>query len=154
MAMVKCKKCHNEVERWAKKCPHCGTDSPGVSNKLAGAVLVAVIAGVVVMCSGKDECAASDKECQQAASTKAMAQKLEAMKFRCAAMWETQNKSKLRDPNSLKFDYEAYSIGFTKSGESFVTVPYRARNGFGGMNVNEAACLFDPATATVTSVLK
>lgn len=82
------------------------------------------------------------------------AKKLQELPFYCAAAWESKFKRGLRDPDSLSFDYGGVRHAAAKDGTWIVLVPYRAKNGFGGTNVKEAACAYDIATAKVLSVIQ
>lgn len=82
------------------------------------------------------------------------AKKLKELPFYCAAAWEAKFQHVLRDPDSLSFDYHGVRHTAAKDGMWIVLVPYRAKNGFGGTNVKEAACAYDIATAKVLSVIQ
>ncbi|MDP2417420.1 MAG: zinc ribbon domain-containing protein [Hydrogenophaga sp.] len=45
MALVKCSDCEKEVSKNAKTCPHCGKDTPGISN--ASKVIQFIIGGAI-----------------------------------------------------------------------------------------------------------
>lgn len=58
MALKPCKSCKHTVDATAKVCPSCGAKNPGatVGQQVFGLlILLAIIAGVVTMCSGGDK---------------------------------------------------------------------------------------------------
>lgn len=132
-------------------------------------IMSAVIAGVIEAAAN---CGQNDKACLQQKHAKAQqkkddaerierereaiefAKKLKELPFYCAAAWQTKFQHVLRDPDSLSFDYQGVRHAAAKDGMWIVLVPYRAKNGFGGTNVKEAACAYDIATATVLSVIQ
>lgn len=155
MPLVPCRTCKKEVDASARKCPSCGAANPGVSKKTMW-IIYGVIAATVTTCvatSGGD-CKDGDTECQRKKEAQALADKYRMLPRSCATEWESQNKRNLRDPDSLKFDYESASIGATKKGDAVVALTYRAKNGFGGITPGEAACTYDPETFVIKSVIK
>lgn len=155
MALVPWRQCGKDVAQSAGKCPHCGVQSPGISKKALW-IIYASLAAAVTTCvfSSSSGCKDGDTECQRKKEAQALAEKYRMLPYGCAAAWESQNKRTLRDPDSLKFDYDSASIGTTKKGDPIVALTYRAKNGFGGTTPGEAACLYDTETLTVKSVLK
>lgn len=155
MSLVPCRQCGKNVANIASKCPHCGAQSPGVSKKVLW-IIYASIAAAVTTCvfSSGSECKDGDTACQRKKEAEALSAKYKALPFNCAAAWEIQNKRNLRDPDSLKFDYDSATIGTSKKGDPIVALTYRAKNGFGGITPGEAACLYDTETLTIKSVLQ
>lgn len=102
----------------------------------------------------KEAEAQKQKEAQTSKEANAYSKKMRELKFDCASAWSLKNKHKLRDPDSLKFDYGNDSAGFAKNGDVIVSVPYRARNGFGGMNLRDATCTYDLKTLELISIIQ
>jgi hypothetical protein len=160
--------CGAAVPADAKFCPTCGaqTDTqqakssakrskpkPGAKEQLQGCAVLFVIIVVLVMllgmCSGN-----SEKE--KAASAAASAEE-KRKGFHCLSGWDGSNrslvervKSGLRDPGS--FEHAETRITPEKNGKHTVFMKYRARNGFGGMNVGTAVAEVDHNTCEATII--
>lgn len=78
--------------------------------------------------------------------------------FHCLSAWDGSHpdivrevKARLRDPGS--FEHEATKVTPVKDGRHTLFMTYRARNGFGGMNVEEAVGSYDHVTCAGTLVI-
>lgn len=104
----------------------------------------------------KEEAAAegrAEAEAAQAAAAKEKSDRISG--FHCLSAWDGSNRSfvrqvkaQLRDPDS--FDHDETRISPVKNGQHLVTMRYRARNGFGGMNVATAIGSVDAASCEAT----
>lgn len=80
------------------------------------------------------------------------------MGFHCLSPWDGSNdsvveqvKQGLRDPNSFEHaDTRIGPITGGSEGRHPLFMTYRARNGFGGMNVGRVAAFVDPQTCQAT----
>lgn len=96
--------------------------------------------------------------CQQSPEDKASAAAKEAAErqqgFHCLSKWDGANRdfvtavtNSLREPSS--FEHIETLISPLREGKHAVFMKYRARNGFGGMSVEDAAATIDPNTCKV-----
>jgi hypothetical protein len=153
MALVKCKDCGKSVSDSAKACPDCGAKPPertSIVTKLVAAIIgMGVVMSVIgnIQSSNEQEAKAKAEAARVAAlspeqrateeKAKAKATQEEAdRKVLKEQQWKNTMvamlmiKKSLRDPDSLQW----IQIRANDSG-SVVCAEYRARNGFGGMNV-------------------
>lgn len=124
MAMIKCTECGHDISSEAKACPHCGAKPPyrpGVGIVIFG---LAVFAFVYAAISGKPTPTALPTPEQQALN--------ELSEKRTAAVSITARmiKDSLREPESVQ-----WITALANESGQIVCLEYRARNGFGGMNV-------------------
>jgi len=101
------------------------------------------------MCSGKSD---QDKAKDAAASAED-----KRKGFHCLSSWDGSQrnvirlvKEQLRDPNS--FEHVETRITPVKDGQHTVLMKYRARNGFGGMNVETAIATISNSSCDATLV--
>lgn len=166
-----CTQCGAAVPADARFCPSCGsaisTPKPESSGKpekpkptareqaQGCAVLIVIIVVLVAllgMCSGKTD----EENAKEAAVTAEDHRK----GFHCLSKWDGSNRSlveqvkaQLRDPGSFEHDETRIApVSKGTQGKHLVTMRYRARNGFGGMNVGAAVALVDPVTCEATLV--
>jgi hypothetical protein len=107
------------------------------------------------------ETLAREKEAADAlAAAKAAEEKADERRkgFHCLSAWSGHSeglvdavKAQLREPES--FEAIKTLIAPVDNGSHAVLMTYRARNGFGGMNVAEAAATIDTETCAVTLLL-
>lgn len=119
-------------------------------NALGGcAILIVIIFFAIWSCSPSAE-----EEAQEAAKLAADKEK----GFHCLSGWDgsslqftTEVKELLRDPESFEH-IETKITPKDKDSKHIISMKYRARNGFGGMNVGEALGVMDnnDCNATVT----
>lgn len=164
---MKCSKCGSEVTPGARFCGNCAQPishgSPakqpaGTAEAIGGclglSIFLAIIYGLLSMCSGPS------RTPEQIKAEEAQAIEDRRKGFHCLSAWDGSNnslvaqvKSQLRDPGS--FEHDETRIGPVSEGTEGkhpVTMRYRARNGFGGMNVAAAVALVDPVTCDATLV--
>ena len=61
--------------------------------------------------------------------------------------------NQIRDPDSLDWDCKKAEFGMYKE-KPVIAVPYRAKNGLGGMTLDRALCEVDTETSKVKAALK
>jgi hypothetical protein len=143
--------------------------SPSRWNSRGCLIAIAVLIGLMVLAAVfEDPKAAQERERQraaeQAATAKAKTDKEAAAEreeaeerrkgFHCLSGWDGSNRSlvaavkrQLRDPDSFEHDETRIAPVLPSSeGKHPISMRYRARNGFGGMNVETAVGYVDPRT--------
>jgi hypothetical protein len=161
-----CTNCGISIPTGAKFCPGCGAPDPtaaranspkiekGGANQSAqgcGVLLVIIIglAFTLSMCGGESD--------QDEASKAASSAEDRRKGFHCLSSWDgshsgvvAQVKEQLREPGS--FEHDETKISPVIDGKHTVMMKYRARNGFGGMNVSTAIATVDSASCQATIV--
>jgi DNA-directed RNA polymerase subunit RPC12/RpoP len=120
MALIKCGECGKEISDQANNCPNCGvkiSKPTSLRNKI-----LAVIATVLVI-----QCSLSKTD---TVPTAPPPDPIAEARFQKTVLFAAGLKKSLREPES--FDVEA---AFANQDASVICIQYRARNGFGGMNV-------------------
>jgi hypothetical protein len=117
----------------------------------AGLLIVGVLIAGVEMCSGPS------KTPEQVKADAAKAEADQRKGFHCLSGWDGSNRSlvdqikqQLRDPDS--FQHDETRITPEKDGKHTVFMRYRAKNGFGGMNVETAVAEVDHNTCDATII--
>jgi hypothetical protein len=150
-----CPKCAEPIKTAASKCKHCGHELSANEVELRkklnrspqsmGVGCVVVIGGAIAlaMCTGGGD--SSEDAAETAADRQAG--------FHCLSGWDGSHrefvekvKARLRDPGS--FEHVETRVTPNNGGQHAVIMEYRARNGFGGMNVGKAMGTFDHETCT------
>jgi hypothetical protein len=142
-----CPKCAETIKKAAAVCKHCGAEvTPDISKKpeatpqqtAIGCGIMLALVLMVATCSGAFE--GSDDSGADAQKTAEDRRK----GFHCLSAWDgshsglvEQVKASLRDPASFEHD-ETSITPVSEKGVHVITMKYRARNGFGGMNVQTA----------------
>jgi hypothetical protein len=76
----------------------------------------------------------------------------------CSFAWKERFGSTLHDPSSLDFDFSNKRLlVYTdpkKKNLGIVEVPYRARNGFGGLVLQTAECVYDLNNGVILKVVR
>lgn len=154
----KCPQCAEAVKIDARVCKHCqhtfseqeiaqakkqqevGQIAGGIGCLVVGALIL----GFCTLGGGSDP----KEEAAQATKTAEDRRK----GFHCLSAWDGSNRSlvdqvkaRLRDPGSFEHA-ETRITPVGEGGKHAIIMEYRARNGFGGMNVNKAVGAVDPAT--------
>ena len=149
-----CPKCAEPIKKAALVCRHCGhiftaedlatQQAADASAAKAGGIGCLVIIGVIIlvgMCSsmGGNNSSESDSE------TNATAVEDRRKGFHCLSSWDGSHreladavKASLRDPRSFEHS-ETRITPVDADGNHTLMMEYRARNGFGGMNVGQVA---------------
>ncbi len=158
-----CPHCAEVVKKAATKCKHCGSElpkapppkpaSPGETFAgCAGLIVVALIIFFVFR-----SCTSESVEEKQAKVAQTAEDKRNG--FHCLSPWDGSHngvvdrvKAGLRDPESFEHDSTRITP-VDKDGNHIVAMTYRARNGFGGMNVGNAIATVRQADCGVTSVV-
>lgn len=128
MAMTKCRECQTVVSTEAKACPKCGAEKPGGQpSRLSaylwlGTVLTLVL---VLIASG------TRGDAPRAASARSGPSEVDIAGRAIGAARAL--RSTMRNPDSFSV------ISARLVGSDLVCFQYRAQNGFGGMNVEQAA---------------
>jgi hypothetical protein len=145
-----CPKCKEPIKASASRCKHCGYEiSPedveqriklnSQSQKFAlGCIAVLGLLFFLAFCTGNGSKSTDSDSAQNAASIE------EKRKgFHCLSAWDGSHrgfsekvKAQLRDPSS--FEHVETKVTPEKAGSHGIVMRYRARNGFGGMNVGTA----------------
>lgn len=121
MALIKCHECGNEISTEAKVCPRCGAAPkyrPGVG--IVAFAILAVLFGVY----------GTTRNSHAPTPQKTEAEIASNWRFQMGAAAANSLKRQLRDPESL----EILNI-FSNDKATVLCLKYRARNGFGGYNV-------------------
>ncbi|MFC3713713.1 zinc ribbon domain-containing protein [Sphingoaurantiacus capsulatus] len=164
-----CPRCAEPVKAAAKICRFCNYDfetgtaalvltAPAPAKKpdsSAGAIgclgLLAIIF-LISMCSGNDE----NKKNPAQEAAEAAEEKRKG--FHCLSAWDGSHravvdsvKASLRDPDSFEHD-ETKITPVDEKGKHALSMKFRARNGFGGMNLGVAIASVDNATCGATVV--
>lgn len=155
---MKCSKCGSEVAPGARFCGNCAAPAAKAvsgSDAAAGCVGLAVVIGIgyalLSTCSGPSK-TPDEIKAEQAKSAED-----ERKGFHCLSAWDGSNRSlveqikhQLRDPDS--FEHDETRITPVQNGKHIVTMRYRARNGFGGMNVETAIAEVDHNSCDATII--
>lgn len=163
MSLVKCKECNAQMSDKAVACPQCGakyTRTSGCAMIAAWLIGLGVLMSIVTnYFSTERQNESDDAERARVASLNPQQRKIEADQKAKSAAEETTRKNaekgrlasgiagasllkkSLRDPDSFKL--EKASI---VEGTNIACYTYRARNGFGGLNVENA--VFVPSKLT------
>jgi hypothetical protein len=121
-----------------------------------GCALVIVIVPIYLLLSW---CSGPSETPEQVKAEQAKSLEDERNGFHCLSAWDGSNRSfveqvkrQLRDPDS--FEMVETRIAPVVDGQHLITMEYRAKNGFGGMNVAIATGTVDHAScnATVASI--
>lgn len=128
MTMIKCHECGKEISSEAKACPHCGAKpKSGIGcGPMLGIVLIAGIAWLALSPNGPST----------PPHEKTQAEKDSDVRFSVGATAAKALKQSLREPDSL----DIISIR-TDDPATTICIEYRARNGFGGMNIDHLVVL-------------
>lgn len=72
----------------------------------------------------------------------------------CQAAWESKYRRFMKDPNSLDWDTNNATVGRTKvrKEQKIVIVPYRAKNSYGGLTLDQAICKLELDTNKVIDI--
>lgn len=166
MAMVSCKDCGEKVSSKAKACPKCGAPPPKKTSFVTWAVLVVIVLAVFGSIQSKsnltpeqrrekaeqDAAAAKAKAAEKAAKDKEDKQK----GFHCLSGFDGSHpavkryvEKNMRDPDSFEH-IETRISPVSKNGDHLLVMKYRAKNGFGGMNVSSATATIENKTCKAT----
>ncbi len=161
-AEKKCPKCHEKVKLLASRCKHCGheftsdemADARKIQRSTSGCAVVLVLGlviGLLAMCTGGDKTATPAKSAAVVAEEHRKG-------FHCLSAWDGSNRSLvrqikagLRDPDSFE-EIETKITPVRSGGVHTASMSYRARNGFGGMNVTTALATIDPVSCEATVI--
>ena len=161
-----CPACHAEIAASRYICPNCGfrfgvTDVAASNAGIGSTVGCFIVAGLIAFglyscVSDSPEDLAAQQASEQVANAKSAEDRLKG--FHCLSAWDgsssslvRQVKAQLRDPDSFEHDETKITPRDVK-GQHLVTMRYRAKNGFGGMNVATAVGVVDGGTCEATLV--
>ena len=112
--------------------------------------------GIILLASTLAACGPSEEE-RLAAEKKEQADRQSG--FHCLSEWDGASrplknamKQRLRDPDSFEH-IETRITPRDNDGDHLVTMQYRSRNGFGGMNVGSAIAVIDGDTCDVSEII-
>jgi hypothetical protein len=134
MPLIKCKDCGHEISPSAKACPQCGAPSPREANNAAGCLGVIILFALVIF--GVSQCTSDPKAAPEPAKPPEKmtpAQEMEAQRMGRAALRMGLLRQYMREPESLKWE-----TALSDETGDLICLRYRAKNGFGGMNVEVA----------------
>lgn len=170
-----CPACGNATSTKAKACPSCGEPVKKPRKRGGGIVFLVLFVGfIVLMAVGQEEiekqeawAKAHPEEAAKLAAEKAAKKAREAEQqaraelenrrkgFHCLSPWDGSHsgvkdyvENRLRDPDS--FEYVETRITPARNGKHTLFMTYRARNGFGGMNVENVVAEIDNSTCGAT----
>lgn len=145
-AAIKCKHCGHEISQaeMAARAKKAAEDTKGGA---IGCVILLVGALLLIsMCSGGEG----------SEGTKVADAKDKQAGFHCLSGWDGSHrefvesvKAGLRDPSS--FEHIETRVTPNVDGQHTIFMDYRARNGFGGMNVGRAVGTFDNASCAASA---
>ena len=150
MALVKCSECKGKVSDTAASCPHCGSPvsaAPATKGSGLAAVLVWSFALVVLVwaCVPDGDANLTPEE---AAAVEAERAEEKRKGFHCLSAWDGSHPTfkkmvidGLRDPQSFEH-IETRVSPVDGDGLHRIWMDYRAKNGFGGMNVAQATGVY------------
>ena len=142
MALVKCKECKTEISKTAAACPKCGAPVKKASS--LGTIFIVALVGTVGLMILSSMSGPSDYSApSQPVKTNADGQSTE--KSVRAQTLVLLIKKAARNPDSVKIE----SIIVTDDGSTCAT--YRAQNGFGGINREQAVLSADQQSVKNTS---
>lgn len=152
MALEACAECGNQISNSAKSCPTCGhlVPQPSFAKRIGKWVLYLIAFSVVIQIIGV---ATGSKRAFPTSETKDKKPTLNQMVAACEVNWEMAFKPKMREPDSLDWDRKNAEFGMYKE-KPVIAVPYRAKNGLGGMTLDKALCEVDTETREVKAALK
>lgn len=137
-ALVKCKACGTQVSKKAKTCPSCGEPMKRKPIGCLGAIAIIAIAIGVASVYMEDEAKRNPPKPLTAEQKKQ--KELDSLRYIAQLQLETVVKKSLRDPDS----YDLINArSEERNGGLYMVIEYRAKNGFGGFNVNRVAATFD-----------
>lgn len=164
MALIKCRECLKDVSSSASACPHCGCPDfilsranvppkvypksglhsevkPGVIILLAAAVVGVIVLNLVSGPAQSDRPVVAEAPPPppdyDTATAKLIGPPPEINTFMgIETQLRNSLRASLRDPGSLEYDGYTKPVPARRHGKTYwmITMSYRARNGFGGMN--------------------
>lgn len=140
MALIKCRECGNQVSSKAQSCPQCGARiarKPMGCGALIGLVLLGAFIVAIVSTVNRED---NTKPAPPQTPEQIAAKKKKDEAVARAQIGARLLKQAMRDPDSFKLSQALVM----DSGA--VCYEYRARNGFGGMNVGHAVLSEDAKT--------
>ncbi|QDG36556.1 zinc ribbon domain-containing protein [Alteromonas mediterranea] len=172
MSLVKCKECGNKVSTKASACPNCGANPPKKTSLFTKIVAVLIVVTAFMMFNIESNLTpeerqqrqelAKQREAERKAEEAAEAQR-EAKEqaeekrkgFHCLSSWDGSHRgvvkyveSILRDPDS--FEHVETRITPVNDNVHYLTMTYRAKNGFGGVNVESVSAEVEHETCKAT----
>jgi hypothetical protein len=159
----KCPKCAEAVKIEATVCKHCQhvfsaeeiarAKKQQEQGQIAGGIGCAIVGALILAYCTFSGGSDPKEEAKQAATSAEDRRK----GFHCLSAWDGSNRSfvaqvkaQLRDPGS--FEHSDTRITPATAGKHNIIMEYRAKNGFGGMNVETVIGTVDPATCEATIV--
>lgn len=133
MAMVKCTECDRDISSDANSCPSCGK-KPKKSVGLGGYIVAGLVLIIIFNLIGKkdDPPTPADPLTPERLTVQREGE-IQSARIKNTIRTERIVKDALRDPKSVE-----WVSAETNEDGSVVCLVYRARNGFGGMNVEQA----------------
>lgn len=130
MALVSCHECGAKVSDEANACPQCGVKPKAKTSlftKIVGGFFALTVASAIIGQNSNSPPAAPP-------APKKPADPLAEARFQRTVLVARSIKAALRNPDSVQW------VSFHSDDEAnLVCIEYRAQNGFGGMNLEQAA---------------
>ena len=149
MALKPCSECGARISTRADSCPQCGAKEPASMGPVRRLLLgfAALFGAVYLFAPGTNSITPSEPPAKPVKTAEQLAVE-EAHKVRSmkAIFVVTAIKHGLRDPDSARWKF----VGVNDDA-SVVCVEYRAKNGFGGLNLERAAYAKGKVSSTAAS---
>ena len=140
MALIKCKECGNEVSSKAETCPKCGARI-AAKPMGCGSIIGLVVLGIIILASLSSIFSSTTPLPPPDTPGQAAAKKKQDEAVQRATVGAVALKKAMRDPESFKLE-----SALVIEGTGAVCYGYRAKNGFGGMNMGHAVLSSDGKT--------
>lgn len=153
MALVKCKECGSEVSTKADACPNCGAK---VKKGMGCGTLLLIVFGVIVIVAMVTPSTPSQSSAGSvSASPPAKPREVVENSAWDGSVQQVERylKANLKDPDSYQ-SIEWSKVVKADGGGFIVRHKYRAKNGFGGYNIEEQIFILDAQGKVLQAVSK
>ncbi len=150
MAQITCKKCGATSPSGTTACPQCGTKL----KKRSILKMIGIGFGILITISAVMTATMKEDGTSIQAEKKDGRLSFNQMVSGCQVEWEMKFKSKLNDPDSFEWDsYKNAELGMYNN-KAAIMVPYRAKNQFNGLVLQQAVCQIKAETGETVAALK
>jgi len=155
MALIECHECHKGISTEAKACPHCGARTKPPKQPMSNTFKVLlVILGIGILGAVMTAPSSNNSPATGTDANRESKPTLPKMVSGCKVAWEMASKKKMHDPDSLDWDSQSAELGIFQKKTPVVMVPYRAKNGFGGLTLHQAICEIKTDTGEIVRVIQ